>query len=151
MNFLNVLGSVFGGPSILATTLGAEYNQVLQDESNVFNAQQANYNRLFQHNERLDQQQFQSNEWNRQFSAQNEEYWKRLSDERSYNSPASQLQRLRAVGYSPDELAGGASDDTFGVPSGVSVSAPTPPAGSVASAVTLCHTGESTSQTLNIT
>lgn len=50
MNFLNVLGSVFGGPSILATTLGAEYNQGLQDESNVFNAQQANYNRLFQHN-----------------------------------------------------------------------------------------------------
>lgn len=148
MNFLNILGSVFGGPSILGTTLGAEYNQGLQEESNVFNAQQANYNRLFQHNERLEQQQFQSNEWDRQFSAQNAEYWKRLADERSYNSPASQLQRLRAVGYSPDELAGGASDDTFGVPAGVSVSAPTPSSGSTASSVTPPYIGTSMSSPL---
>lgn len=74
----------------------------------------------------LAEQQFQQDEWTRQFNMQNEEYYRRLEDERNYNSPAEQVKRLKAAGLNPANAvsSGVASNDTFAPPSSGEISSP---------------------------
>lgn len=64
--------------------------------SEYFNAEEAQKARDFQHQERLDMQQYQTQEWQRQFDAANE-----------YNTPANQAARLRQAGLNPAVYFGG--------------------------------------------
>lgn len=99
---LPVVGSVFGN------MYGQSENERMYRQS-----------QDFQRSERLASQQWQEDQWNRQFFMNNGEYWKRVNDERQYNSPQAQLNRIRATGYSPDIFGsdGATTSSSFGVPS----------------------------------
>lgn len=107
--------------------------------SNDYNQRQFNRSLDFQRQERERAQQWQEQFWSQQFNASNAEYDRRLRDERAYNTPQAQLERMRATGYAPDMLQGAGPDSTFGVPQSVasptspSISTSTPPYQSTAS------------------
>ena len=88
---LGLAGSLLGSA---ANSESASENLEAQREENQknreFNAQQAELARQYATREREAQQQYQSQEWQRQFDAQN-----------AYNTPAAQSQRLKSAGINP--------------------------------------------------
>ena len=111
---LGLAGSLFGSA---ANSESASENLEAQREENqknrAFNAQQAELARQYATREREAQQQYQSQEWQRQFEAQN-----------AYNSPAAQSQRLKSAGINPAVYFTGSQVAQGG---NTSVSAPSTP------------------------
>lgn len=142
---MNILGSIFGLTSGIGSLvdslfgIGSQENKSLQDDSQAFQRSSADRQMDFQREERHQSQQYQEESWRSHFDAENEEYWRRLEDERAYNSPQQQVARAAAAGLNPLVASGGvASDSSFAPPSvtaggsssagnGASASGVTPP------------------------
>lgn len=111
---LGLAGSLIGSA---ANSASASENLEAQREENQknreFNAQQAELARQYATREREAQQQYQSQEWQRQFEAQN-----------AYNTPAAQSQRLKSAGITPAVYFTGSQVAQGG---NTSVSAPSTP------------------------
>lgn len=129
---------VYGIGASVSATLGL-VGTVATNENN-WNMMRAQQNwqtdesakqRDWQSQERREQNDYNYYQWLRE----NQEYRNRVNDERQYNTPAAQAQRMMEAGINPATVgADGASDGTFSAPSQApSVS---PGQGSVAQGVT---------------
>ena len=111
---LGLAGSLLGSA---ANSASASENLEAQREENQknreFNAHQAELARQYSTSEREAQQKYQSEEWQRQFEAQN-----------AYNTPAAQSQRLKSAGINPAVYFTGSQVAQGG---NTSVSAPSTP------------------------
>ena len=111
---LGLAGSLAGSAAnsdIASENLGAQRSE--NEKNRQFNAQQAALSRQYSTSEREAQQKFQSEEWQRQFEAQN-----------AYNTPAAQSQRLKSAGINPAVYFTGSQVAQGG---NTSVSAPSTP------------------------
>lgn len=98
--------------------------------SREFNSEEAEKARAFEESQRLASQAFQSEEWDRQFDAQN-----------AYNTPAMQAKRLREAGLNPAVYFGGSGSVT-----GVSSPSVSAPSGGSAPSASSSPVGHSTPQ-----
>lgn len=75
--------------------------------------------RQFAQQERMNTQDYQYRLYKEQLSDQEKAYYERLENERAYNTPLAQAQRLREAGINPAQVGmtgAGASDNTFSAP-----------------------------------
>lgn len=75
--------------------------------------------RQFAQQERMNTQDYQYRLYKEQLSDQEKSYYERLENERAYNTPLAQAQRLREAGINPAAVGmtgAGASDNTFSAP-----------------------------------
>lgn len=90
--------------------LDRDWNTSEAEKARSFDMEKLQQEQAFANAQRLSSQEYQSDEWTRQFNMQNE-----------YNTPAQQAARLRAVGINPQVALSG---DSAKVVTGSSVSAP---------------------------
>ena len=111
---LGGLSSLFGSDDDAARKQQYDYNRQLQQDAQRWQSQE-NLNAFYRNRSLLHEQQGYND---LMFTKQNQEYDRRLADERAYNSPESQVQRGLSIGVNPSATLGMgfANNETFAPP-----------------------------------
>lgn len=110
--------------SIFSPTAASWFSNQEAMENNAMMAEQQNQ---WQSEENKKLREWQENFWKYQFGVENEEWWKRYSEEKEYNHIKNQVARMREAGINPNAAYSNLDGGLAAVPGSSQVSSPGTP------------------------